>query len=77
VLCDARVLAAENNAQLSVVHVLHFDRKYAALELPFELNLERIAAQKEMKSLVDKLGPEQRSTRRWSNTARWRSRWRR
>ena len=31
-LCDALVLAAENDAQLSLVHVLHFDRNYAALE---------------------------------------------
>jgi len=59
-LCDALVLATENNAQLSVVHVLHFDRKYAALEDPYELNLERIAAEKEIKALVDKLGPEQK-----------------
>ena len=59
-LCDALVLAAENNAQLSLVHVLHFDRQYAALEDPYELNLERIAAEKEMKALVDTLGPEQK-----------------
>jgi nucleotide-binding universal stress UspA family protein len=59
-LCDALVLAPENNAQLSVVHVLHSDRKYAALEDPYELNLERIAAEKEIKVLVDKLGPEQK-----------------
>lgn len=59
-LCDALVLAAENNAQLSVVHVLHLDRNYAALEDPYELNLERIAAEKEMKALVDELGPEQK-----------------
>jgi nucleotide-binding universal stress UspA family protein len=59
-LCDALVLAAEQNAQLSVVHVLHSDRKYAALEDPYELNLERIAAEKEIKALVDKLGPEQK-----------------
>ncbi|HEY6371758.1 MAG TPA: universal stress protein [Candidatus Sulfotelmatobacter sp.] len=36
-LCDALALAAENNAQLSVVHGLHPDRKYAALENPYEL----------------------------------------
>jgi nucleotide-binding universal stress UspA family protein len=58
-LCDALVLATENHAQLSVVHVLHSDRKYAALEDPYELNLERIAADKEIKAMVDKLGPEQ------------------
>lgn len=57
-LCDALALAAENHAQLSVVHVLHPDRKYAALENPPEIDLERIAAEKQIKALVDELGPE-------------------
>ncbi len=57
-LCDALVLAAENNAQLSVVHVLHSDRNYAAVEDPYELNRERAAAEKEIKALIDKLGPD-------------------
>ncbi len=57
-LCDALVLAAENNAQLSVVHVLHSDRNYAAVEDPYELNRERAAAEKEIKAMIDKLGPD-------------------
>jgi nucleotide-binding universal stress UspA family protein len=58
-LCDALVLAAENNAQLSVIHVLQPDFRFAALENPPELDLERIAAEKEIKRLVDELGPKQ------------------
>lgn len=59
-LCKGLALAAEHNAQLSVVHVLHPDRKNAALENPPELNLERIAAEKQIKALVGELGPEQK-----------------
>jgi nucleotide-binding universal stress UspA family protein len=57
-LCDALALAAENHAQLSLIHVLHRDRKYGALENPPEIDLERIAAEKQIKALVDELGPE-------------------
>jgi nucleotide-binding universal stress UspA family protein len=59
-LCDAVALAVENEAQLSLVHVLQPDRKYGALENPPELDLERIAAEKQIKALVDELGPEQK-----------------
>ena len=58
-LYDAVALAAENKAQLSVVHVLQPDRKYAALENPPEIDLERISAERQIKALVDKLGPLQ------------------
>jgi nucleotide-binding universal stress UspA family protein len=58
-LCDALALSAESNAQLSVIHVLQPDRKYGALENPPELDLERIAAERQIKALVDELGPEQ------------------
>src|SRR5450432_3519008 len=58
-LCDALVLAAENNAQLSVIHVLQPDFRFAALENPPELDLQRIAAEKHIKKLVDELGPKQ------------------
>jgi nucleotide-binding universal stress UspA family protein len=57
-LCDALVLAKENSAQLSLIHVLQPDRQYGALENPPELDLERIAAEKQIKALVDELGPE-------------------
>jgi nucleotide-binding universal stress UspA family protein len=59
-LCDAVALAVENQAQLSLIHVLQPDRKYGALENPPELDLERIAAEKQIKALVDELGPEQK-----------------
>ena len=56
-LCDALAMAAENDAQLLVIHVLHPDRTHAALENPPELDLERIAAEKQMKALLEKLRP--------------------
>jgi nucleotide-binding universal stress UspA family protein len=59
-LCDALVLASENHAQLSVIHVLQPDRKYGALENPPEIDLERIAAEKQIQALVNELGPEQK-----------------
>ncbi len=59
-LCDALMLAADSHAQLSVVHVLNPDRKYAALEHPPELDLDRIAAEKQIKVLIDELASEQK-----------------
>lgn len=59
-LCNALVLASENDARVSVVHVLHPDFKYAALENPPEIDLERIAAEREIKALVEEFGPEQK-----------------
>ena len=59
-LCEALTLAEENNAQLSVVHVLHANRKYAALDNPPELDLERIAAEKQITALLDELKPERK-----------------
>lgn len=55
-LCDATVLATENGAQLSLVHVLHKDRRYEVLENPPELDLGRIAAEKELDSIAQDLG---------------------
>jgi nucleotide-binding universal stress UspA family protein len=59
-LLDASALAQDNNAQLSVVHVLQPDRQWGALENPPELDLERIDAEQRIKSLVEELGPEQK-----------------
>ena len=59
-LCNALVLASENDARVSVVHVLHPDFKYAALENPPQIDLERIAAEKEINELVEEFGPQQR-----------------
>jgi nucleotide-binding universal stress UspA family protein len=55
-LCDATLLAAENHARLSIVHVLHADRKYAALENPPEIDLDRVEAKKRIEALVDEFG---------------------
>ncbi len=57
-LCDATALARENDARLSVIHVLHADRKYGALENPPEVDPRRIAAEKELKALVAGLKPD-------------------
>jgi nucleotide-binding universal stress UspA family protein len=59
-LCDALVLAAENNASLTLIHVLQPDRKYGALENPPELDLDRMAAEKEIQALVKEFGPGQK-----------------
>jgi len=61
-LREALALAAENDAQLSVMHVLHPDRTYAALENPPELDLERIDAEKQFKRLLNELKPEHKVT---------------
>ncbi|MGC1450877.1 MAG: universal stress protein [Candidatus Sulfotelmatobacter sp.] len=59
-LLDASALAQDNNAQLSIVHVLQPDRQYGALENPPELDLERIDAEQRIKSLVEGFGPGQK-----------------
>ena len=61
-LCDALTLAADYNAQLSVVHVVHHDRSNATLESPPELDLERAYAQERIAALIDELGTEQKIT---------------
>jgi nucleotide-binding universal stress UspA family protein len=58
-LVDALALASEHQSHVSVVHVLHLDRQYAALECPPELDLARIDAEQQLKSVVKELGPEQ------------------
>jgi len=59
-LCNALVLASEYDAEVSVVHVLHPDFKYAALENHPEIDLERIAAEREINALVEEFGPEKK-----------------
>jgi nucleotide-binding universal stress UspA family protein len=58
-LCDAMALAAESNARLSVIHVLHPDRKHAPLETLSEIDPERVAAEKRIKALVSGMASEQ------------------
>ena len=58
-LSEALLLARENNAQLSVIHVLQPDFRFATFENPPELDLQRVAAEKHIKKLVDELGPKQ------------------
>ncbi len=56
-LCDALLLAEETHARLSIVHVLHNDRKYAALENPPEIDLDSLVAKKRIEALVDEFEP--------------------
>lgn len=60
VLSQALALAVENDARLSVIHVLQPDRKYGALESLPELDVARVTAEEHLKSLVGQLGPEQK-----------------
>ena len=59
-LCEGLGLAAENNAQLSVMLVLPADFRFAAGENPPDRDLERSAAEREIKALAEELGPDQK-----------------
>jgi len=52
----ALALAGENNARISLIHVLQPDRKLATLENPPELDPQRIAAQLEIRILREEFG---------------------
>jgi nucleotide-binding universal stress UspA family protein len=56
-LCDGLLLAEENHARLSIVHVLHVDRKYSALENPPEIDLDCIDAKERIEALVEEFEP--------------------
>jgi len=58
-LCDALALAGEGRGQVSVVHVLQPDWRYAALENPPEIDLQRIDAEDRLKALVHDMAPDQ------------------
>ena len=57
-LSAAIALAAENDAHLSVIHVLQSDWRYEMVESPPELDLERLDADRRLKKLIDDLRPE-------------------
>ena len=59
-LCSALELAAGGDAQVSVVNILQPDRQYDALEQPPELDLERIDAERQLKTLVGELAPQRK-----------------
>ncbi|HTW32629.1 MAG TPA: universal stress protein [Candidatus Sulfotelmatobacter sp.] len=56
---EAVALAAENHAQVSVVHVAHNDWRYESLDNPPQLDLERIDAQMQLESSIHEVRPEQ------------------
>lgn len=55
-LSGAIALAAQNQAHLSVVHVLHTDWRYEVLDNPPELDLERKDAQRRLESATRDIG---------------------
>lgn len=57
-LRDALALATENGARLSIIHVLQTDHKYGTMDNPPELDLQRIAAERQLKALEDEMPPE-------------------
>lgn len=57
-LSAAIALAAENDAHLSVIHVLQSDWRYEMLESRPELNLERLDADRQLKKLIADLKSE-------------------
>jgi len=57
-LMEALILAKENDAQISVVHVLHTDWRYEMLDPP-ELVLEQIDARERMGAFLGKFAPRQ------------------
>lgn len=59
-LCEALTLAAHHHAQLSVIHVVHPYRRRGDFENPAEVDGERIAAEKQIKALMDELRPQEK-----------------
>lgn len=55
-LSGAIAMAAQNDARLSVVHVLHTDWRYEVLDNPPEIDLERSDAQRRLDSATRDLG---------------------
>ena len=59
-LCDALVLAADNHARLSLIHVLHGSHKDAGPENPSTLDRNWNQARKRLQELVEEFGPVQK-----------------
>jgi len=59
-LCDALAVAAENDAHLSVVHVLQMDGKCAALKNPAEPDRQRVDAERQLEALAREVGSEKK-----------------
>jgi nucleotide-binding universal stress UspA family protein len=59
-LCEALALAVQHRAQLSVIHVLHPHRRRGDFENPPEVDGDRIAAEQQIKALMDELRPQEK-----------------
>lgn len=51
-LCDALALAADSDTEVSVIHVMRPDWRYASLENPPEIDLQRIDTEERLKAFV-------------------------
>ena len=51
-LCSALTLAGDTAAEFSIIHVLQPDWRYATLEKPPEIDLQRVDAEQQLKSLI-------------------------
>lgn len=54
---EAMVIATENDAQISLVHVVNADWRYEMLESPPEIDLEEAEAKARMRTFINTLAP--------------------
>lgn len=59
-LSEALALAEDNQARVSVAHVLHSDWRYEMLENPPEIDLERVDAEQRLKTLINEMGADEK-----------------
>lgn len=56
---EALMIARENHAELSLVHVMNIDWRYQVLENPPEIDLEEQDAQERVKAFIHALAPDE------------------
>jgi nucleotide-binding universal stress UspA family protein len=61
-LCGALTLATDSDTQVSVIHVMRPDWRYASLENPPEIDLQRIDTEERLKAFVSDAAPSTKIT---------------
>jgi nucleotide-binding universal stress UspA family protein len=61
-LCGALTLATDSDTQVSVIHVMRPDWRYASLENPPEIDLQRIDTEERLKAFVSEAAPSTKIT---------------
>ena len=61
-LCGALTLATDRDTQVSVIHVMRPDWRYASLENPPEIDLQRIDTEERLKAFVSDAAPATKIT---------------